>query len=201
MARRGPRGDLNQEVILEAAESLLDEHGDVTQVSLRMLAGRLGVTPNSLYTYFPSLNAVWHRLTEVRIVQLNVRELLDFPCRHCAIKELCRRGKTIWSSRRAMQVLFLQPIVGANSLQVSEVLMELCEDATVHPRDAHDMVLAWFFGSQRINLLGWSDVVDRARISGDYIDRFPRIQQRPPANQDQQVDALLRGMGITCTAS
>ncbi|MEV6570918.1 TetR/AcrR family transcriptional regulator [Streptomyces sp. NPDC051577] len=50
--RRGPRQGLTADAVVEAALALADEAG-LTALTMRALAGRLGVTPMTLYTYVP----------------------------------------------------------------------------------------------------------------------------------------------------
>lgn len=50
-ARRG-EGELLRDEILDAAEALLEEHGDADKVSIRMVAERVGRTSPSVYLHF-----------------------------------------------------------------------------------------------------------------------------------------------------
>ncbi|MFW0796209.1 TetR/AcrR family transcriptional regulator [Gordonia sp. CPCC 205515] len=52
--RKSPRGsgELLADEIMDAATALLLEHGDVTAVSIRAVADRVGVTPPSIYLHF-----------------------------------------------------------------------------------------------------------------------------------------------------
>ncbi|MFD5889778.1 TetR/AcrR family transcriptional regulator [Streptomyces sp. NPDC060334] len=50
--RRGPRQGLTVDAVVESALALADEEG-LAALTMRALAGRLGVTPMTLYTYVP----------------------------------------------------------------------------------------------------------------------------------------------------
>lgn len=46
-------GDVLREHLLEAATSLLEEHGDAARLSVRAIARAAGVSPTALYLHFP----------------------------------------------------------------------------------------------------------------------------------------------------
>ncbi len=55
--RRGEGGKL-RDVILDAAQALLEESGDESAVTIRAVTRRAGVVPQSFYLQFPSLSAL-----------------------------------------------------------------------------------------------------------------------------------------------
>ena len=61
--RRARRREATKAEILDAAWTLLREHG-VAALSLRELAGRVGLRAPSLYQYFPSKDAIYDALFE-----------------------------------------------------------------------------------------------------------------------------------------
>lgn len=61
--RRGPRRVFAQAEVLDAAQQLLDE-GGADAASVRAVAKKLGVAPNTIYTYFPDKAALDHALVE-----------------------------------------------------------------------------------------------------------------------------------------
>ncbi|HIY66011.1 MAG TPA: TetR/AcrR family transcriptional regulator, partial [Candidatus Agrococcus pullicola] len=95
MTRRGPRGDIDRKRILHAADKLLHERNSIEGIALRSVAKEVGVATNALYTYFPSLRAIWHDLGDERLGTLRPHELLDIPCRHCALQELAQRASVM----------------------------------------------------------------------------------------------------------
>jgi AcrR family transcriptional regulator len=64
-AKRG-QGDLLRAEILDAAGRLLAERGDEDAVSIRMIAGAVGVTPPSIYLHFPDKDALIEAVCEER---------------------------------------------------------------------------------------------------------------------------------------
>ncbi|WP_293694572.1 helix-turn-helix domain-containing protein [uncultured Agrococcus sp.] len=199
MTRRGPRGDIDRERILRAADRLLHERGSIEGVALRAVAGEVGVATNALYTYFPSLRAIWHELGDERLGTLLPRELLGIPCRHCAVLELMQRANTMANIPGTLSLLRAQPILGRHSFALSETIMELTADATVHPRDAHDLIVGWFYGNNVLTDEGWTSGTDAIRAEDDLTD-FPRIASRPEPRTDVQLGAILTGIGLPCTA-
>lgn len=56
-SRRG-EGELLRDEILDATDSLLGEYGDIEQVSIRMIADRVGVSAPSIYRHFVDKDAL-----------------------------------------------------------------------------------------------------------------------------------------------
>lgn len=200
MTRRGPRGDLGRERILRAADALLLEHGEVAAVSLRMVADRLGVTANALYTYFPSLARIMHDLADERLDRLRPAELLDAGgCKHCALIDLFHRAQELYASAGTLALLKAQPVLGPASFRLSETVMALCSGGNLHPRDSRDLIMGWFCGSASLSAEGWATGTDALRAAQWRSDEFPRISGRPDPNPQAQFDAILRGLGIDHT--
>lgn len=66
LERRTPAQERSRkrvEAILKAAKSLISEKGSA-QLKIHEIAERAGVTPASIYQYFPSKNAITHALAE-----------------------------------------------------------------------------------------------------------------------------------------
>lgn len=198
MGRRGPRGDLSRDVILKAADELVVEHGDVARVSLRGVAAALGVTANALYTYVESREQILHDLADERLGRLRPEELLRLAeeCRHCALLELFRRATTLYTTPGTLPLLKAQPTLGPHSFRLSETVMQLCEGGLLEPRDAHDLVMGWFYGSASLDAEGWTAGTDTLRASPDVSSVFPRVGQRPDPDRAAQFAAILRGIGI-----
>lgn len=200
MAKPGPRRDLDATRILDGADGLLAEHGTVEKISLRMLAAHIGVTANAIYTYFPTLDAVWHELADRALGRLHPLDVLDNPCPHCAVLELAHRAGALFADDATTSLLRHQPVMGVHSFELSETVMTLCEGALIDPRNAHDLIMGWFWGSAALNGDGWTAATDAIRASGEGAEQFPRIFGRAPSLPDAQAAAILRGLGIECRA-
>jgi AcrR family transcriptional regulator len=82
-ARRGD-GDLLREEILDAAEELLVEKGNVEALSVRQIAKRVGCTPTSLYLHFADRDELvfclcTRRFTEFHATLLSATEGIEDP--------------------------------------------------------------------------------------------------------------------------
>ncbi len=69
-ARRG-EGTKTREEILDAAERLMLATGDVEAVSMRAIAGKVGVTPPAIYAHFTDKDDLFQGLCDRRFGQLN----------------------------------------------------------------------------------------------------------------------------------
>lgn len=199
MQRRGPRGDISKERILGAADALLAEHGQIEGISFRSIAGEVGVAVNALYTYFPSIKVIWHDLADERLGMLKPEELLEHDCPHCAILELVDRAATMARVTGTLSLLRHQPVLGPHSFRLSETLMALTEHGRINARNAHDLIVGWFYGSSMLDAEGWTAGTDELRAT-EPLSSFPRIAERDEADRREQIDAILHGIGLDCTA-
>ena len=200
MAARGPRGGITQASILRAADRLLADHGRVEGISLRAVATEVGVAVNALYTYFPSLDAIWHDLADERLGRLAPEGLLDRACAHCALLELADRAAALMATAGTVSLLRRGPVLGRCSFVLSETIMALTEPGNLAPRDAHDLIVGWFYGSGVLDGEGWTSGTDTIRDT-DPLVHFPRIAGRSAPDRRRQAEAILRGIGISCTAT
>ena len=69
------------EAILQAAKSLISEKGSA-QLKIHDIAERAGVTPASIYQYFPSKNSITHALAETTFDQMHQHMLQELPAVH-----------------------------------------------------------------------------------------------------------------------
>nr|WP_018297289.1 TetR/AcrR family transcriptional regulator [Corynebacterium lubricantis] len=197
-AKRGPRGDISKALILEAADTLLRGKGTPQGISLRSVAAEVGVATNALYTYFPSLARIWHDLGDQRLALLHPEELLEMDCRSCALLSLAQRGQEMMAVPGTLALFRYQPVMGVHAFRLSEVLLELTDEATIGARDAHDLLLAWFYGSISLAEEGWTSSTDEIRATQDLSD-FPLIAGRADPDPGAQAQALLRAIGMNHT--
>lgn len=155
---------------------------------------------NAPYSYFPSLDAIWHDLADRRLGQLRPEELIIHECPHCAFLELADRGMALLLTPGTVSLLRRGPVLGRCSFVLSETIMALAERGSIDPRDAHDLLVGWFYGSAVLDGEGWTSGTDAIRAT-DPLESFPRIARRSPRNRRQQAEALLRGIGLACSAA
>lgn len=196
--KRGPRGNLDAERIKAATHRLLTDGGTPAAVSLRMIAADLGVAPNALYTYFRDLGELWHTLADEALGRLSPLDLLPADCPRCAIRTLADRARELFAEPGIIALLHHQPVLGHHSFELSETLMTLCRGGRIDPRDGHDLIMGWFYGSAALVAEGWEAGTDQLRAQSVDADRFPLIHGRSDANIGAQIGAILDGIGLTC---
>lgn len=197
MGSRGPRGDISVATILRAAERLLTANDGIEGISLRGIAAEIGVAVNALYTYFPSLRSIWHDLADERLGLLDPQSLLRYQCPHCGILQLVDRAATIMRMPGTLSLMRAQPVLGPHSFALSETIMALTERSGLAPRDAHDLIVGWFYGSAIIDGEGWSSRTDDIRRR-EPLESFPRVAGRGSPDRRRQAEAILRGIQLTC---
>ena len=97
--RPGPRRSLTHAEILDAAFDLLEAKG-FEAVSVRGVAGSLGITPTALYTYYPSKNALLRGMVEHLLARLDVGETADPAPAPTPAQERPTSPTRPWSRRR-----------------------------------------------------------------------------------------------------
>ena len=92
---RAPKGEGERlrEEILAATERLLLESGDESAVSIRAIAGAVGVTPPSLYLHFADKEELIHAVCQRRFAELEARIEAEVQGVHDPVEQLRRRGR------------------------------------------------------------------------------------------------------------
>jgi AcrR family transcriptional regulator len=149
--RRGPRRALTEDQILDAALTLLDEGGP-DAASVRGIAAKVGVAPNGVYTYFPDKAAVVKALVERLLGEADHGIFIDRdqPWRQ-RVESLALDLRTRLSAHPgAVPLMIGGPMDGPNALALNERLLELLNDAGLHPTDAARaayLLIVYVFGS------------------------------------------------------
>lgn len=127
-ARRARRFDRDQ--VIEAALRLLDEGGPAA-LSVRAVAGALGVLPNALYTYVPDRAALEAALVERVLSEADVA-LLDGPARswRTRVERFAVAVRAVLLAHPgAVGLLMTVPLQGPVATTVGEKLLAAFEDA------------------------------------------------------------------------
>ncbi|HEY2948533.1 MAG TPA: TetR/AcrR family transcriptional regulator [Micromonosporaceae bacterium] len=135
--RPGPRGTLSDQMILDAAQSLLSD-GGARAVTIRGIAARVGVAPNAVYTYFPGKAAVQQALVERLLSEVDLDRLTErtHPWRQ-RLQALALELRTdLLSHPGAVSLLLSGRMDGPNALALRERLLEVFADAGLTPDDA-----------------------------------------------------------------
>jgi AcrR family transcriptional regulator len=194
--RRGPQRALSEEQIVDAALALLEE-GGTAAMSVRGIAGRVGVAPNAVYTYFPDKAAVERGVVERLLGEVRAaappREgeswrdgiealavaLHDVLARHPGAVPLTIGG----------------PIDGPHALALGERLLELLDAAGLSPQDAARssyLLITYAFGSMAL------DVADpSAGGPGPLPPEQERVAARREAFAQTPADVYPRSAAVT----
>lgn len=138
MARRpGPRRALSEGDILAAAMGLLDR-GGAGALSMRAVAGAVGVAPNALYTYFPTKTALLHALTDALLGQVHDRPLRDptRPWRDRLTRYALDVRATLLAHPGSAPLLLSSPLDGPHALAAGELLLDVLDTAGLAGDDA-----------------------------------------------------------------
>ncbi|MEU7814559.1 TetR/AcrR family transcriptional regulator [Pseudonocardia sp. NPDC049154] len=145
MARPGPRRTLSEDHLLDAAQELLAAQG-VAGLSVRKLAGAVGVAPNAVYTYFPDRAAVLAALVE-RVLGRAVERArsavsgpgsapggADWRGRVLALATAVRTE--LLAEPGVVQLMAGVPPTGPSALAIGELLLEVLTGAGLAPAAA-----------------------------------------------------------------
>ena len=128
--RPGPRRALSEGDILAAAMGLLDR-GGAAALSMRAVAGVVGVAPNALYTYFPTKTALLHALTDELLGQVDDRPLRDpaLVWRDRLTRYALNARATLLAHPGSAPLLLSSPLDGPHALAAGELLLEVLDAA------------------------------------------------------------------------
>lgn len=126
MARPGPQRTLTPEQLLDAAQELLAERG-AAAVSIRGIAGRVGVAPNAVYTYFPDKAAVLGALVDRVLGRLSGDRFGDptAPWQDRIRSLALALRSELLADPGVVQLMGGVPLNGPNALEVGESLLEV----------------------------------------------------------------------------
>lgn len=130
------RRRFDQDQVIEAALRLLDEGGSAA-LSVRAVAGALGVLPNALYTYVPDRAALEAALVE-RVLGLADVALLAGPKRswRTRIERFALATRVVLLDHPgAVSLLMSVPLQGPVATTIGEGLLAAFDDAGLDPDD------------------------------------------------------------------
>ena len=132
----GPRRSLAESDVLAAAHALLAERG-ADGVSVRGIAGRLGVAPNAVYTYFPDRAAVLGALVDGVLGRLDRGPFADpaLPWRERVTALALALRTALLADPGVVRLLGGAPPTGPHALAVGESLLEILAAAGLDPED------------------------------------------------------------------
>jgi TetR/AcrR family tetracycline transcriptional repressor len=128
----GPRRSFTHAEILDAGFDLLETKG-FAAVSVRGVAGSLGITPTALYTYYSSKNALLRGMVEQLLARLDLREsggsdALEAPdaagIRRRIVTLALRLRELLSGHAGALGLIMSGPLDGPNAMRLNETLLE-----------------------------------------------------------------------------
>lgn len=135
--RPGPRRTLTERELLDAAFRLLDRGGP-RALSVRALAAEVGLTPNAVYTYFPTKDALLAAVTDALLGRAPVAGLTDAerPWRDRVVTFALGLRSLLLEHPGAVPLLLASGFRGPHALAVGEALLAALADAGLSPDDA-----------------------------------------------------------------
>jgi AcrR family transcriptional regulator len=193
-------------VILDAAMRVLEREQSIEGVSLRKVAREIGVAPNAIYTYFPSMDVVWNQARELVLAHLLQEDFTAGDCDFCGLRELIRRV-TYTGDPALLELYQRQADLGEMSFRFSETILELTKSSPMPSHSARNLILAWLAGRasllrQRTLEPEWRER-QRAEVEAESGREFPleaaANAEATDSDQDNDVRAMLRALQVECT--
>jgi AcrR family transcriptional regulator len=132
----GQRAGLTRGDVLACALGLAEREG-LEQVTMRRLAGELGVSPNALYTYFPDKTAILDALFDAVLGELEPPDPAEGRWQD-ALAELMRASRRLLLAHPRLAALFLARPGGTNAMRLGEATFRILARGGVHGKRAVD---------------------------------------------------------------
>jgi TetR/AcrR family transcriptional regulator, tetracycline repressor protein len=135
--RRGPRRVSTEDEVLDAAQQLIDEGGP-DAASVRGIAKKLGVAPNTIYTYFSDRAAILQALVERLLGGVDHGVFADDrrPWRQRVEAVALELREQLASHPGAVGLIVGDPLSGPHALALNERTRRLFTDAGLDVADA-----------------------------------------------------------------
>lgn len=123
---RGPgqRAGLTRAAVLAAARAIADEQG-VEALTMRRLAGALGVAPNALYTYFPDKQALLDALLDALLGGIDPGDPDRGDWREGLVALMDRSRRLLLEHPRLVAMFLTRQTLGPNAARLGEVTLRL----------------------------------------------------------------------------
>jgi TetR/AcrR family tetracycline transcriptional repressor len=187
MTRRpGPRRALSEDDILAAGMGLLDG-GGAAALSMRAVAGAVGVAPNALYTYFPTKTALLHALTDELLGQVDHRPLRDpaLAWRDRLTRYALDLRATLLAHPGSAALVLRSPFEGPHARATTELLRRVFDVAGLAGEDgarATSLLMTSVLGAVAFDAVASSTSTDQYLWGlGRLLDGLERLGGAPPA--------------------
>jgi AcrR family transcriptional regulator len=192
----GQRAGLSRETVLAAARRIADDEG-VDRLTMRRLAGELGVTPNALYTYVPDKDALLDALLDDLLAGVDSGDPAEGDWRDGLVRVMDSSRRLLLAHPRLAPVFLARPGLGPNAARLGETTFELLRRGGLEGEravEAFRILLIYSLGFaafQAPRLQG--DSVERTRqveatFAGLPEDRFPEMRRLAAPLADPTTD-------------
>ena len=126
VSRRGPgrRAGLTADAVLEAGRQLV-EHDGVEALTMRRLAERLGVAPNSLYSHFPDKSALLDAILDSLLAGIEVDDVQRMDWREGLVALMGESRRMLLAHADLLPHLFSRPMRGPQATRLGEETLAL----------------------------------------------------------------------------
>jgi TetR/AcrR family transcriptional regulator, tetracycline repressor protein len=135
--RRGPgqRAGLRPEAVIAAARSLSEREG-LAAVTMRRLAGDLGVAPNALYSHFADKTALLDAVLDDVIGQVQPPDPHAVDWAEGLVALLGQTRRLLVDHAELIPLFLFRPRRGPNAIRLGEVTLQLLARGGIHGEPA-----------------------------------------------------------------
>jgi AcrR family transcriptional regulator len=179
----GQRAGLSRGPVLEAARRIADKEG-VDRLTMRRLAAELGVTPNTLYTYFPHKEALLDALIDDLLAGVDAGDPAEGDWRDGLVRVMDSSRRLLLAHPQLASVIIARPGLGPNATRLGELTLELLGRGGLEGERAvealrvllvYSLGFAAFQAPRRQRHSGARSARAEATFAGLPEDRFPRM--------------------------
>jgi TetR/AcrR family tetracycline transcriptional repressor len=120
----GQRAGLSRQTVLAVARHIADAEG-VDRLTMRRLAGELGVMPNALYSYFPHKEALLDALLDDLLGDIDPGDPGEGDWQDGLIRVMDSSRRLLLAHPRLVQVFLARPGLGPNAAKLGEITFAL----------------------------------------------------------------------------
>ena len=120
----GQRAGLTRQSILQAARRIADTDG-VDRLTMRRLAGELGVMPNTLYSYFPHKEALLDALLDDLLGDIDPDDPTEGDWRDGLVEVMDASRRLLLSHPQLVSAFLARPTLGPNAARLGEITFTL----------------------------------------------------------------------------
>lgn len=149
--RRGPgrRAGLTADAVLEAGRDLVEREG-VEALTMRRLASRLGVAPNSLYSHFPDKSALLDAILDSLLAEVESNDAAMLDWQDGLVSLMTESRRMLLAHADLLPHLFSRPMRGPQATRLGEETLGLLARGGIDGPPAVDALralLTFTFGS------------------------------------------------------